>query len=567
LSKKPAPGNSLHRPDFSKSLDCLLLFAIVLIASLPYLSGLGFHSDDWSYQAELSHSSSQQLGKVLLQEWQADWHFAARPVMVLYMVVSFRAFGSHDMPYQVAISLMLALTVVLLYLTLCELWGKRWLSLSIALMFGLLPHYSTDRFWWASHQAIFCMGFAFLGILALSRSFRREESHRTKWLVVAVLSSLASVLSYEVALGMIVAGLAMIGWREFARNRGSHAHRFASMAWLSVPVAVLFVVGMVKALSQERLLVHRKIPTFLTHFGELSRKAIIQGVQFCFWNYGIRMPAVLIALYRHSAIGLGAVAVSIIVAVLVAAYLWKYMEAPVLTSWQECLQLIGAGFILFALGYALFFRDPKSNFYTAGINNRVAIASALGATFVAVAVLGLACSWFKSDRVRIRVFSILMGLVCAANCLVVNGIAHFWAIASSEQKDVLSSVATNLHALPHGSTLLLDGFCRFSGPGVVFETDWDTTGAVQLTLNDYSLLSDVVSPNTHFLDSDVETTVYELPEAKYPYSDHLYVYNVRARHLAPLRSSQAAYSYLHAFNPTGDSGCRAGQEGDGTKIF
>jgi hypothetical protein len=539
----------------------------VLVSALPYMSGTGFHGDDWEYQAELTHSSGENLGTVMLQVWKGDWDAVVRPVMVAYVVLTFRAFGHHQMPYQVFNSFSLGLAVVVLYLALRELRRERFLALSIALVFGLLPQYSTDRFWWASHQAVFCMTFAFLGILALSRSFRQEESHPKMWLAVAVLSLLASVLSYEVALGLIVASVAMIGWREFGSNRNWRKRGTAKLVGFAIPILALLSIGIIKAVTQKRIVAHNHFPLFLTHFGQLTWEAITLAAQFCFWSYGLKMPSVLLALYRQSALGWAAVLASVAVALLVAVYLWKYLEADAIPTLLECLGLVAVGFVLFGLGYGLFFRDPNTNFSTAGINNRVAIASALGAAFVAVAVVALACSLLRSGVARVRTFSIAMGLICGANCLAVNGIAHYWKDAASKQAVVLNSISANVHGLPHGSVLLLDGFCRFSGPAVVFETDWDTTGAVQLALNDYSQIADVVSPNTHFLDSGVETTIYGKLETRYSYGDRLYVYNVRSRQLVNVSAKSAADSYLSAFNPSGDSGCPAGREGDGTKVF
>ena len=98
-----------------------------------------------------------------------------------------------------------------------------------------------------------------------------------------------------------------------------------------------------------------------------------------------------------------------------------------------------------------------------------------------VAIAGLMCSVFKSEIARARVFAFAIGMICGANSLVVSGITSFWADAASQQAAVLKSVANHVHSLPQGSVLLLDGFCRYSGPGIVFEEADDTTGAIELT--------------------------------------------------------------------------------------
>jgi hypothetical protein len=173
----------------------------------------------------------------------------------------------------------------------------------------------------------------------------------------------------------------------------------------------------------------------------------------------------------------------------------------------------------------------------------------------------------KSQVRRARAFSLSIGLICGLNSLAVSGIGYFWVDAASRQAAIRSSVATNVRSLPAGSVLLLDGFCRFSGPGVIFETDWDAGGVIQLLLNDSTLSGDVVSRNMRFGDAAVKTSMYGSPEGSYTYGNQLFVYNVKTRTLANLPSRKASNEYLHQMNPTGDSGCPAGQEGFGTKVF
>ena len=135
-----------HLADRPKLNDCAFLFGIVLLSALPYLSGPGFHGDDWSHQAEFAKSADQSLGEVFLHEWTGDSDAFVRPVIVASVVLSYKAFGQHAMPSHLVNTAGLGLTTVLLYLALNELRLGRWLAFVIALLFGLLPHYSTDRF-------------------------------------------------------------------------------------------------------------------------------------------------------------------------------------------------------------------------------------------------------------------------------------------------------------------------------------------------------------------------------------------------------------------------------------
>jgi hypothetical protein len=149
-----------------------------------------------------------------------------------------------------------------------------------------------------------------------------------------------------------------------------------------------------------------------------------------------------------------------------------------------------------------------------------------------------------------------------------QGLAHEEpAKASARQGQIMQSMAADVPSLPSNSVLLLDGFCRYSGPGFVFETDGDATGAVQLVFKDASLRSDVVSTDLHFNKSAVDTTYYGAPEEHYPYTDHLFIYNAKYRTFRNLRSVEDAREYLAAENPTGNDGCPAARDGNGEKIF
>jgi hypothetical protein len=222
VMKRPADRLELH--------DSLMLFGVVLFSALPYLFGLGFYSDDWAFQAMLDHASGQGVGAIFQQLLTHDASTIVRPVQVVYLVLGFEMFGRHPLPYHLVNTVVLGLAVVFLYLGLKEIRLGRWLAFVVAVVFGLLPHYSTDRFWIASHQATLSMAFAFIGIYALSRSMRLETSNTARWLALAVLALVLSILSYEVALGLIIASLLITGWRGYVETRKDTQRRFSNLA-------------------------------------------------------------------------------------------------------------------------------------------------------------------------------------------------------------------------------------------------------------------------------------------------------------------------------------------------
>ena len=117
-----------------------------------------------------------------------------------------------------------------------------------------------------------------------------------------------------------------------------------------------------------------------------------------------------------------------------------------------------------------------------------------------------------------------------------------------------------MRSIPHGSVLLLDGFCQYFGPGIVFETDWDTSGAVQRAFHDFSLSSDVVSQDMRSYGSHVETRYFRKLENRYAYGSDLFVYKVRNQSLTKLRSHESASAYLRAMNPSDTAGCPTDRE-------
>lgn len=557
----PESHGQKNRPRIA---DCLILLGVVIVSAFPYQFGLGLYLDDWQYLGTLDRFSGDGLVTMFREMIKVDPHFLFRPIQLTWLVLGFNAFGFHAVPYHVVISAVLGLVAVLLYLALLELQMNRPMAFVIALVFGLLPHYSTDRFWISSFQAELCMAFALLGIYALSRSVQPTEQHSMKWLALAVSAFVLSILSYEVAIGLIIGSLGVIGWRKYVEARHSSKSSWTPLRYIAGTAAVFLMISIAKARMQTMVVYHHH---FFAHLGERSWHALDQAVLFNLWAYGLHMPSLLIGLYRESAVSFAAMGTAALIAAVVMAYLWRYTKPDAIPGLRECLGFIVVGFVVFGLGFALFFSNSTTDFSSPGPENRIAIASALGASFMLVAFVGMACSILRSDSLRVRAFSILIAIICGANTLVLNGIAHSWKEATLRQSVILTSISANVHSLPHGSVLLLDGFRINSGPGFVFLSDYDTTSALDWALKDDSLVGDVITRDAHFGSSAVNTTIFGNPEASYSYGDHLFIYNVKHSFLAPLPSHEAAQRYLQAMNPTGDSGCPDEKDWNGMRVF
>jgi hypothetical protein len=544
--------------------DCLFLFCVEVLSALPYLFKLGFYTDDWAGQATLAQNPNLSIVAMLQAVTRMFPGMPMRPVAILCGIPEFKLFGNHPTPYHIVNLLELGLLTVLVYLTARELQSSRIIAFAVALIYGLLPHYSTDKFWIGANLAPLCMVFAVFGIHAMLRSVRREERSLNKWSIVAIVSLVLSLFSYEVALGLIFASIVVVAWRLHINGSTASNSVFAKLASLAAIGALLLLVVLIKARNQQRMAYHHH---FFPRLGALTWHAIVQSLKFMFWTYGVRLPFVLRTLWSDSALSITAFCVATVITCLTCIYLSRQMTSSAFPSRRACAWTILAGFVLFGLGFAIFFPDLSSEFSTPDLSNRVVIASALGTACTLVGVMGLACSLFKPGTARARAFSLAIGVLCGAYSLVVSGIAFFWANAAAQQQTILQSLVTHVHSVPSKSVLLLDGFCRYSGPGIVFEIDWDATGAIRLNLHNDSLLGDVVSDDLHFDNAAVESPLPEEEYRRYTYSDHLFVFNVKSQALTPLPSKRAADAYLSAFNPTGNSGCPPALEGHGVPIF
>ena len=557
-------------------MDCLLILAAVLISALPYVGGLGFYLDDWVFQANPLVRSAGGIEGKLRALVTIDMDQRVRPVQAAYLATSLTAFGSDPVPYHVVGTLLLGVAAILLYAVLLEIRLGYRVALAVSIVYELLPQYSTDKIWLATHQALLCMLFAMLGIYALLRSMRAETKHQKVWVAIAIFAFALSLLSYEVALGLIAASLVAAGWRALREARISRLRRNSRLAGFGLIALVLLAIGIVKIRMQQRMSINLHLldssgnggVTNLTgRFGSLVMHAAAQAFQFNFWSYFLRLPWVVTSLWQHSALSTGAIASAAIISVAVAAALWTSKDTAEIPGWRACLQLIAVGLVIYGLGVILFVDDLERNFSVAGNENRVTIAAALGEPFVWVALAGLLCGLLRSHVARARVFSVMVGLICGMNCLAMCGIAYYWKDAAQQQSEILRSVERHVHSLPQGSVLLLDGTCRFTGPAFVFTTDWDTTAAIDVRLKDDTLKVDLVTPDAQFGSSAVDTTAWDLFEGHHPYGDSLFIYNVTHAYLARLSSKAAADAYVQAMNPAGDHHCPNAPDGNGVRVF
>ena len=144
--------------------------------------------------------------------------------------------------------------------------------------------------------------------------------------------------------------------------------------------------------------------------------------------------------------------------------------------------------------------------------------------------------------------------------IVNNAIASFWVKAYKKEKEILAGVRQTFVTLPAKSTLILDGFCPYIGPAVVFTRDWDVTGALMMLYKERDVRGDVVLPSTQVTENSL------IIHQEYPYWQ-LYIYNHTQRTGIKLMNAQDALWYFEKFNQGYKNGCPPFQEEYGVPVF
>lgn len=516
--------------------DSLSLLAITFLSAAPYLSRLGFYSDDWDILAKLQHAHAQ-----------GRWPIAeilqispARPLHGLYAALLFGAFGRDPLGYHLVNTAVLAASVVLFYLLLVRLRVGRGEALAAALVFVVLPQLSTIRVWFAAFQVTLSLA---LMLVSLHCQLFFARSGKPASGAAALAAAVVSLAAYEIFAPLLAAfaiGLAVAALRK-RRLRG----------WRSM-IAPTVVAALLAAALLFKLTVSSRAGS-LTQWDRYTRGAwqlvrpdydwrvdsslnIFAALDVHFWRViaGWASAAVDLASGRLGYAAIGASAAAAAVA------FWRLRLAPAGESRSIRLMLL-LGAATFVLGHALFVIVPAIVFTPTGMGNRVLVGAALGVAMIFAATIAIAARAIFRQR-HTTAFRLLITAVLFLGMLRLDTIDRYWAETPPLQRFVLESARRDLASAPAGSTIMLDGVCPYHGPGVLFETWWDTGPALSFALN-RPLTGDVVSPRMAVTTGGIETSIYKQPSF-YPFGPRLFAYDVRRHVTAVLSDQRAAQDYF-----------------------
>lgn len=575
--EKPADASAQAVSQAADRLkDCLFLGLLVVASLVLYVRQLGFYSDDWSFLGYLSLSQDDSV-MGLFRSIYSPW-VQMRPAQVFYLALLYRLFGAQPLGYHLVNALILVLGVVLFYLVLVELDLPRLYALALPAIYGLLPHYSTVRFWVAAAQANLSMAFYFLSLLALLRALRVTAWTGWLWWGLALASLAGSILAYEVFLPLFCVHLVVL-WQ---RGRRIAISPGGAPAWGRLALqASGYLMALVALLGFKTLTTVRtgaSGSSILEILADIARTAFsinygengyglnyLRALQVSYVDYGLALPRVVVTILREGP-PVEMLFMAVLLGVSIYAYLFRSSSEATfeIPEFGRIFQWLGAGLVLFVLGYAIFLTNYNVLFTTTGMGNRTAIAAAVG---VAVSMVGgvlLLCRVLPG-AFRQQLFCLSIASLGASGFLINNHIASYWIDAYRQEQAIIAGVGQAFPSLPAGSALILDGVCPYRGPAAVFESNWDLAGVLMMRYGDSSLQADVVSPNMRIEADGLYTTIYG-DEHFYPYGD-LFVYHFGRDIVYQLDSYEIARLYFQNFTPDLANGCPPSAGGYGVPIF
>jgi hypothetical protein len=532
-------------------IDCAFLAAIIGISFLPYVRGLGFYYDDYSVLEPMNASHDQSL-RGLYQAVQPAT--GQRPLQAWTFAALYRLFGLDPLGYHIAIACLLLSVAVLLYLVLRELQLPRLLCVALPLVYSVLPHYATNRFWVNAFQVNLSTFFYLLCLYAALRALRARAIPLVGWLIVAVASVAGSVFAYEVVFPLFALSVGLLLWAARRSQReGGRDHA----VWITIAVvaAASVAAGVVKT---ARVAEHGQGAYqigFQNGFVHHMAYLVSGSIKLNLGTYFLAAPYVLWWIIRHSLTVANAGA-AVAAGVLSLAYVWWIgrRDREALAGGRHWRDSVRLGLVAFVLGYAIFLTNERVLFRSAGIDNRVNAAAALGVAAVLVGAIGWIAARLTEQR-GIAVFAATVGCIVATGVLVIGTLGSFWTSAAKKQQAIVSSIQRTARSLPPSSTVVLDGVCPEIGPAVVFADQWDLRGALELAYHSPSLVADTATEALRAGSRRLELEMTFLDRRstrKYAYGPDLLVYDFPRRTLHVLRDRNEAARYVRSERPSFD---------------
>jgi hypothetical protein len=526
------------------ALDCAFLAVAVVVSLVVYVWSLGFYLDDYATLWRMSASDDQSLFGLYDAVRPST---GQRPLQAGIFAFLYRLFGLDPLGYHLFNAALLVSIAVLLYLVLRELRLPRAVCVAVPLVYSMLPHYASERFWLNAFQISLSTAFYLLSLYAALRAVRASTWAFGGWLAIAVVGIAGSLLSYELAFPLFALNLALVWWasRQSGRTRAKRGRLTAIIAVLAVGMVA---VGVLKTAA---VATHGQNGYGIGFHGGAAHHYAYLGwgaFKVNFGTYFAAFPYVLWWIFSHQ-FSAGNAGVAAAVGVLAFLYIWPLARAEhtVRTTSGVWRALVGGGLVALVLGYSTFLAASTFLFRSAGIDNRINAAAALG---VAAALVG-GIAWV-AQRLAPRhgdvVFAGGVALVVAAGALVIQTLGTFWTKAADRQHTVMAAILADARSIPAGGTFILDGTCPEVGPTPVFADDADLVAALKIKLGGRApARADVASDGLRAAGGRLALTLRFADHSDtrtYPLNQHLVVYDYAGRRITRLATEARARSYI-----------------------
>jgi hypothetical protein len=534
------------------AFDLMFLAATIAASTIPYVNRLGFYHDDYHFLGLLATADDRTFGGLLEALRDGVPKQNLRPAQQVLFTGLYDLFGTDPRPWHVLSAVLLVGMGTTLYVLLRELLLPRPLAVAVPLLYAVLPHYATARFWPATFAELLSMALLFVSLYAILRAARAQRLGLPAWLLLAVVTLTISVLAYEVAMPLFLLAPALVLYRR-GRVGGPSLQRCAAVC---TPYALALLATFAWKAAEAREIgkvtgYELGYPDgFAHHLAYLGQGILRVNVG----SYGLALPYVVGWIIANR-LTWAALVLALLVGGAAYAYLARLQrQCPgSLPDASSSARLFWAGIVIVLLGYAVFLTNAEILFRSAGADNRVAIAAAVGIAFAAVGGASWLSARFGGRRADV-VFRGVVATLVAIGVLTVDTLADYWAEASTRQRAVLADIRRELPPTPTDVAVILDGTCPEVGPAVVFVSTSDLTGALKMSYRQPSLEGGVVRDELFFGRAQARITNTFLGSVSsvllYPYEPELYVYNGSSRRLYPLRSADDAERYRdHVYGP------------------
>ena len=526
------------------ALDCAFLATAVIVSLAVYVWKLGFYLDDYATLWRMNASHDQSLFGLYDAVRPST---GQRPLQAGIFAFLYRLFGLEPLGYHLFNAGLLVSIAILLYLVLRELRLPRAVCVAVPLVYSMLPHYATERFWLNAFQISLSTAFYLVSLYAALRAVRSSSSALAGWLVIAVVAIAGSLLSYELAFPLFALNLVLVWWASTQTAEASSS-RYRFFVTIGVLAAGMLAIAVFKTAA---VATHGQNGYGIGfHGGAAHHYAYLVWGAFKInvGTYLFAFPYVLWWIFSHR-FSLADAGIAVAVGFLAFAYLWPIARSeghtrPARTLYRS---LLVGGLVAFVLGYATFLAASTFLFRSAGFDNRINAAAALGVATAFVAAIGLLARAVDA-RYAAVVFAGGVACVAGVSAFVVQTLGTYWTSAPDRQRAIMHTILSDARSIPAGATFILDGACPEVGPVPVFSDDADLAAALRLNLHLRApAAADVASDGLRAEHGQLELTrrfADHSETRKYPINAKLIVYDYAGRRLSRLSSVEQARRYI-----------------------